>query len=314
MAKDDQSNPSVAEKVAKELVEEKVVGVVGHLTSGMSIRASKIYEAAGLPHITPSATNPTLTRQGHKTSFRTVTNDAHVMETLAFHAVHKLKLKRTVIVLEEVAGNLPGYGEIVAGLYTSALQQQGGNIVSTERIGANALDYTPTLQKIIKIQPDSIFFAGLDGAAGKFLRQMKASKIDLTVLGPDGMCSENLMQLSGGEAAKISTICAVENGIDSVNAASVADFEARFFRKFGTQPSANSLTAYDAVNVLVNAMQRAQSTDPKIYLPVLAATKNYIGATGPISFDERGDLTSGATSLYTYNEKGKVLMSVQRGQ
>jgi branched-chain amino acid transport system substrate-binding protein len=174
VAKDDQSNPSVAEKVAKELVEEKVVDVVGHLTSGMSIRASKIYEAAGVPHITPSATNPALTRQGHKTSFRTIPNDAQAMETLAFHAVDKIKLKRTVIVLEEVAGNSPGYGEIVAGLYTSALQLLGGSIVSTERIDGKVSDYTPTLQKIIKLQPDSIFFAGLDGAAGKFLRQIQS--------------------------------------------------------------------------------------------------------------------------------------------
>jgi branched-chain amino acid transport system substrate-binding protein len=109
IAEDDGADPKQGTAVAQKLVDQKVVGVIGHLNSGTSIPASKIYSDAGIPQITPSSTNPKLTRQGFKTTFRVVADDVHLGGTLGRYAVADLKGKSIAVIDDRTA-----YGQGVA--------------------------------------------------------------------------------------------------------------------------------------------------------------------------------------------------------
>ena len=93
LAEDDAADPKQGTAAAQKLMDSKVSGVVGHLNSGTSIPASKIYSDAGVPQVSPSATNPKYTRQGYKTTFRLVADDVHLGGTLGKYAVNQLKGK-----------------------------------------------------------------------------------------------------------------------------------------------------------------------------------------------------------------------------
>src|SRR5438045_7599402 len=121
VAEDDQADPKQGTTVAQKLVDAKVAGVVGHLNSGTSIPASKIYSDAGIPQISPSATNPKLTRQGYKTTFRVVADDVHLGGTLGKYAVKELKGKSIAVIDDRTA-----YGQGVADEFEKGVKAAGG--------------------------------------------------------------------------------------------------------------------------------------------------------------------------------------------
>src|SRR5206468_7106076 len=117
VAEDDAGDPKQGTAVANKLVDAKVNGVIGHLNSGTSIPASKIYSDAGIPQISPSATNPKYTRQGFKTTFRVVADDVHLGGTLGRYAVKELKGKSIVTIDDRTA-----YGQGVAEEFAKAVK------------------------------------------------------------------------------------------------------------------------------------------------------------------------------------------------
>ena len=121
MAEDDAADPKQGTAVAQKLADAKVAGVIGHLNSGTSIPASKIYSDAGIPQISPSATNPKYTRQGFKTTFRVVADDVHLGGTLGKYAVGTLKGKAIAVVDDRTA-----YGQGVAEEFVKAVEAAGG--------------------------------------------------------------------------------------------------------------------------------------------------------------------------------------------
>ena len=112
VAEDDAADPKQGAAVAQKLCDAKVAGVAGHLNSGTTIPASKIYNDCGIPHITPSATNPNLTKPGYKTTWRLLANDNALGAGLAFYAADALKLKRIAVIDDRSA-----YGQGVAEVF-----------------------------------------------------------------------------------------------------------------------------------------------------------------------------------------------------
>ena len=295
LAEDDAGDPKQGTAAAQKLVDSKVMGVIGHLNSGTSIPASKIYSDAGIPQISPSATNPKFTRQGYKTTFRVVADDVHLGGTLGRYAVKDLKGKSIAVIDDRTA-----YGQGVADEFEKGVKAAGGSTVGREFTSDKATDFTAILTSLKAKKPDIVFFGGMDAVAGPMMRQMKQLGIAAKFMGGDGICSSELPKLAAGTMADGQVVCAEAGGVEGAAKKSMDDFNVAFKKKFNADVQVYAPYVYDAVNVMVAAMVKAGSAEPGKYLPVLAKTAGYKGVTGTIAFDDKGDIKNGALTLYTY--------------
>ena len=307
LAEDDGGDPKQGTAAAQKLVDSKVAGVVGHLNSGTSIPASKIYSDAGIPQISPSATNPKYTRQGFKTTFRLVADDVHLGGTLGKYAVTQLKGKSIAVIDDRTA-----YGQGVADEFEKGVKAAGGKTVAREFTNDKATDFTAILTNLKAKKPDIVFFGGVDAVAGPMIRQMKQLGIKAKFMGGDGICTGELPKLSGGAMDDGQVVCAEAGGVEGEQKKGMEDFKARFKTKFNADVQIYAPYVYDSVNVLVAAMEKAGSSDPAKYLPVLAKTAGYKGVTGNISFDEKGDVKNGALTMFTYKGGNREQIAVVR--
>lgn len=308
MAEDDGGDPKQGTAVAQKLVDAGVSGVVGHLNSGTTVPASKIYHNAGIVQITPSATTPVYTRQGFKTTFRVVANDNKVGSTLGRYAVGKLQGKRIAVIDDRTAFGQGLADEFVKGVKATRAPVE---IVSRQFTNDRATDFSAILTQIKGKNPDIIFYGGMDAVAGPMLKQMKALGINARFMGGDGVCSEKLPLLATDGLGNDKVSCAVAGGVTGAQEKPYADFVARYRQTFGIELQTYAGYAYDAVMVLARAMQNAKSADPAKYGPELFKIK-YQGVTGNIAFDQYGDLLNAAMTMYTYRDGKKVKLEVVR--
>ncbi|KPF50979.1 branched-chain amino acid ABC transporter substrate-binding protein [beta proteobacterium AAP121] len=309
LAEDDAGDPKQGTAAAQKLADSKVNGVIGHLNSGTTIPASKIYSDNGIPQISPSATNPKYTRNGYKTAFRVVADDVHLGGTLGKYAVTQIKGKSIAVIDDRTA-----YGQGVADEFEKGVKAAGGKTVGREFTNDKATDFTAILTSLKAKKPDVVFFGGMDAVAGPMLRQMKQLGIDAKFMGGDGICSGELPKLAAGTMGDGQVVCAEAGGIDPKDAMAskaMADFRTKFKAKFNADVQIYAPYVYDAVNTMVAAMVKAGSAEPAKYLPVLAKIEHK-GVTGNIAFDAKGDIKNGALTLYTYKGGNKESMGVVR--
>jgi len=307
VAEDDAADPKQGTAAAQKLVDAKVSGIVGHLNSGTTIPASKIYNDAGIPQISPSATNPKYTRQGFKTAFRVVADDVHLGGTLGRYAVKDLKGKAIAVIDDRTA-----YGQGVAEEFEKAVKAAGGNLVGHEFTTDKATDFMSILTTIKGKKPDIVFFGGMDAVGGPMLKQMKSLGLSAKFIGGDGICTTELVKLAGDAMADGQVVCAEAGGVDGALKKGMDDFGVKYKKRFNDDVKLYAPYVYDAVSVMVDAMQRAKSSDPAKYLPELAKTNGYKGVTGTISFDSKGDIKNGALTLYTYKAGKRDQLAVVR--
>jgi branched-chain amino acid transport system substrate-binding protein len=304
VAEDDAADPKQGTAAAQKLVDAKVAGVIGHLNSGTTIPASRIYKDAGIPQISPSATNPKYTQQGFPTTFRVVAHDGQLGGTLGRFAVKEVKATSIAIIDDRTA-----YGQGVADEFEKAVKAAGGKIVGREYTNDKATDFNAVLTKLKAAKPDLVFFGGMDAVAGPMLRQMKQLGINAKFMGGDGICTGELAKLAGDAMGDGQVVCAEAGGVTADKAKAMDDFKAKFKTKFNADVQIYAPYVYDAMMTMVTAMQKADSTDPKKYLPELAKV-SYEGVTGKISFDPKGDIKNGALTLYTYKGGKREQMRV----
>ena len=302
-AEDDAGDPRQATAVAQKLCDQKVAGVVGHLQSGTSIPASAIYARCELPHITASASNPDLTKPGHKTTFRLIANDNALGAALALFGADHLKLKTVAIIDDRTA-----YGQGVASVFKATALQKGLKVVGEEFTNDKATDFMAILTAIKNKKPDAIFYGGLDAQAGPMLRQMEQLGLgNVKFFGGDALCTEKLPELSGKTPALKNVTCATGGAsVDKMQGGS--DWKKRYDAKFPGQFQIYSPYAYDAAMVLADAMKRANSVDPKVFGPFIAKTE-YKGVTANIAFTAKGELTAPAVTLYTFKDGSRVALN-----
>jgi branched-chain amino acid transport system substrate-binding protein len=299
LAEDDAADPKQGAIVAQKLVDAKVQGVIGHLNSGTTIPASKLYSDAGIPQISGSATNPKYTQQGFKTAFRVMANDVQQGKALGEFAA-KQGVKTVAIVDDRTA-----YGQGLADEFKKAAAAAGIKVVATEYTNDKATDFKAILTKIKSTKPDLVFFGGMDAQGGPMNKQMKELGIKAKFLGGDGVCTPEFMKL-GGEATE-GNYCSLP-GMPLEKLAKGPEFKDKFNKKFGTEIQLYAPYVYDAVMVVADSMKRADSVEPAKYLPEVGKT-SYDGVTALIAFDEFGDLKGGAISVYQY--KGGKLEYVE---
>src|SRR5918999_1109402 len=288
VAEDDQADPKVGTTVAQKLVDAKVVGVVGHLNSGTSIPASPIYNQAGIPVISGSATNPKLTEQGFKQQFRVVARDDQQGPAVGSYLVTNNK-PQTVAVIDDATA----YGEGIANEVEKSLKAAKVNVLPREKGTDKTTDWKAVLTKLRGRNPDAVFYGGMDATGGPLLKQGRELGIKAVFSFGDGACTDKMKELAGDVAEGL--LCS-QAGIP-VEAADKKFLEA-YKKKFNADPILYSPFTFDAANMLIQAMQKANSSDPKKYLPVLQKL-DFSGATGKIAFDDKGDRKDAEMTIFT---------------
>ncbi|MBW8077902.1 MAG: ABC transporter substrate-binding protein [Gallionella sp.] len=288
ISEDDQADPKTATIVAQKLVDDKVNGVIGHLNSGTTIPASKIYNDNGIVQISPSATAVNYTAQGFKTAFRVMANDAQQGRVLGEYAAKNLGAKKIAVIDDRTA-----YGQGLADEFIKAAQAAGAQIVTHEYTNDKAVDFTAVLTAVKGKQPDLLFYGGMDPQSGPMAKQIKALALNVKFMTGDGGYTPEYIKLAG-DAAEGSY--ASLPGVPLSKMPGGKEFETRFVAKY--QPiQLYAPYCYDAVNVMIAAMQKADSVDPAKYLPELARI-SLDGVTAKIQFDAKGDLRGGAITMY----------------
>lgn len=275
---DDQAEPRQAVAVANKLVNEGVVGVVGHFNSSCSIPASEVYSKAGIPQISHASTNPKLTEQGFENVFRVCGRDDQQGMAAANFAVQKLKAKRVAIIHDKTT-----YGQGFAEEFKKGL----GSAVQTvayEGITKGEKDYSPVVTKIKAANPDLIFFGGIYTEGGLLIKQFKAVGGTAPFIGGDGIMSEELVKI-GGPATEGSY---ATFGPDTKESPSAKGFNENYRKKFG-EPGVYSVYAYDAANIILQSVQKVGSPDKKQLISAIKGI-DYNGALGHIQFDAKGDV------------------------
>jgi branched-chain amino acid transport system substrate-binding protein len=305
LSEDDQADPKQGTIVAQKLVDAKVAAVVGHLNSGTTIPASKIYHDAGIAQVSPSATNVTYTHQGFKNAFRVMANDAQQGKVLGDYAVNKLSAKNIAIIDDRSA-----YGQGLADEFEKAAKAAGAQIVTREFTGTDKTDFNAILTSIKGKKPDLIFYGGMDSQSGPMMKQIKNLGLKANFLGGDGVQTTQFLTLSGpeGESAYASS-----PGVPLEKMAGGKEFAEKYQKKFNQPIQLYAPYAYDSMNAMIAAMKKADSTDPAKYLPALAAIQHQ-GVTALVQFDSKGDIKGGSITLYhVKNGKWEYLETVGGG-
>jgi branched-chain amino acid transport system substrate-binding protein len=302
-AEDDAADPKQGTAAAQKLCDAKVAGVVGHLNSGTTLPASKVYNDCGIPHVTGAATNPNLTKPGYKTTFRIIANDNALGAGLAFYAADALKLKKVAIIDDRSA-----YGQGVAEVFKRTALSKGMTVVDEQFTTDKATDFMAILTAIKAKAPDAIFYGGMDPQAGPMLRQMEQLGMSkVKYFGGDGICTSEIAKLAAGAKTLSNVVCA-EGGASLAKMPGGTAWKAKYDKKYPGQFQVYSPYTYDATFLLVDAMKRANSTDPKVYTPELIKS-NFKGVTTTIQFEPNGELKNPAITLYVYKDGKKTALN-----
>ena len=287
---DDQADPKVGVTVAQKLVDTKVAGVVGHLNSGVTIPASVVYHGANppIPMISGSATNPEVTERGFDNVFRVVGRDDQQGPAIANYLAATVK-PRLVAVIDDATS----YGEGLADQVEKTLTAAGVKVLPREKGTDKTTDWKAVLTKVKGGGPDAVFYGGMDATGGPLLRQGRELGIKAVFSFGDGSCTDNMKQLAGEAADGL--LCS-QAGIPP-QAASKKFLDA-YKKRFGVDPILYSPFTYDATNLLIAAMKKADSADPAKYLPELHKI-DFAGATGKIVFDAKGDRKDAEITIFT---------------
>jgi branched-chain amino acid transport system substrate-binding protein len=293
-SEDDQADPKVGTTVAQKLVDAKVAAVIGHLNSGVTIPASEIYNKAGIPVISGSATNPALTERGLKTVFRTVGRDDQQGPAIAAYIAGELKGKKVAIIDDKTA-----YGEGIANEVEKTLKGSKVSIVARERTTDKETDFKSILTKIKAKNPDVIFHGGMDATGGPMLKQARELGIKAVFAFGDGACTNEMSKLAG--AASEGMACS-QAGLPAEAASK--EFKDAFTAKYG-EIKQYAPYFYDGTMAIIEAMKKANSTDPAKFTPEMFNI-SFTGATGKVEFDAKGDRKDAEMTIFRMGKDGKI--------
>jgi len=300
---DDANDPRVAVQIAQSLVDAGVVGVVGHYGSGTSIPSAPVYGNAGIPMITPSATNPSVTEVGKGNVFRVIGTDRENSGYAGTYAVEQTKAKRIAVMDDRTAF---GQGQVAE--FVKAVKAAGGTIVDEEFTNDKAFDFRSQLTHIQGQRADLLYFGGLGDQAALVVRQLRQLNSKAVFVGGGSLVSDPFLKSAGKEAEGA---FGWRYGVPIDKMPKGREFSARFKRAYGTDVLVYAPFGYDAAWALIKAMQAADSVDPKVFMTSLKKI-SFPGVTGTIAFDAHGNLLKPSATLYQVRDgKWVALNTVQ---
>jgi len=222
---------------------------------------------------------------------------------VAYFAHDALKIKTVAIIDDRTA-----YGQGLADVFKATAEQKGIQVLALEYTNDKATDFTAILTAIKAKKPDAIFYGGLDAQAGPMLRQMEQLGLaNVKYFGGDAMCTEKLVELSS-KAGTVKNVTCATGGASIQKMQGGADWKKRYDARFPGQFQVYSPYAYDATFVLVDAMKRANSVDPQVYVPFISKTQ-FKGITANIAFTAKGELTTPAVTLYSFQNNVRTALN-----
>ncbi len=286
---DDQCKPELATNTASKLVSNNVIAVIGHICSGATKSALGIYKDSKVITISPSATNPPLTQSGEYPNFlRTIAPDDAQAKLAATFIKDKLGLKKLAVLHDK-----GDYGKGFAELVQSSAIAMGIEVVLFEGVNPGAPDYSAVVNKIGNSGADGVVWGGYHPEASKLVQQMKDKGMNLPFVSDDGVKDNTFIEVAGKYAEGVYATGPTDTSTNPLAIKANADHKA----KFGDEPGAFFLNAYAATLAVVNAIQKAGSTD---YDAISKALRSEYVETpiGKISFDAIGDVIGFGFSVY----------------
>jgi branched-chain amino acid transport system substrate-binding protein len=293
---DDQSKPEEAATAVTKLINQNhVVAMLGEVSSSRSLAAGPICQAAKVPMVSPSSTNPRVTQVGNFI-FRVCFIDPFQGAVMAKFAANSLKVKK-VAILVDVRND---YSVGLQTFFRENFKQLGGQIVSEQSYSEGDSDFHAQLTQIKSAGPEAIYVPGYYTEVGTIARQAKELGITVPLMGGDGWDSPRLFEI-GGEALNG---CYISNhySVDDPSPA-IQKFVKEYRDRYKQTPDALAALGYDAARILADAMSRAGSTDTGKVRDALATTKDFAGVTGQITIDKDRNAVKPAVVLKIENGK-----------
>ncbi|HEY7114119.1 MAG TPA: ABC transporter substrate-binding protein [Thermoanaerobaculia bacterium] len=301
---DDQSKPEEAATAATKLVNQNhVVALIGEVASSRSLAAAPIAQAAQVPMVSPSSTNPRVTQVGDYI-FRVCLIDPFQGAVMAKFAHDSLKLKR-VAILVDVRND---YSVGLQTFFRQRFKQLGGEIVAEQSYSEGDSDFHAQLTQIKAANPEGIYVPGYYTEVGTIARQARELGITAPLMGGDGWDSPKLWEI-GGEAMNG---CYFSNHYSTDDPSPVVQkFVTEYKKRYGKLPDALAALGYDAAKILADAMTRAGSTDGTKVRDALAQTKDFVGVTGTITINKERNAVKPAVILKVDNGKYALVETIK---
>lgn len=277
---DDQHDPKQAVSVANKMINDRVVGVIGHFNSSCSIPASDVYNRAGIPMITPGSTNPQLTEKGYKGVFRICGRDDQQGRIAALFVIHHLKLKNAAVLHDKTT-----YGQGLADEFKKFLDGKV-NVVYYGSIVQGDKDFKTVLTTVRNKNPELVFFGGIYPEAGLLVKQARELGLSAKFMSGDGTIDPKFIEIAGAAQAEGTFLTFSP---DPKNMPSAKGFIENYQSSFG-EIGPYSIYAYDAANILLSAIRKANTTEGSVLIDTIH-TMEFDVALGKIRFDKKGDVT-----------------------
>ncbi|MFN8475328.1 MAG: branched-chain amino acid ABC transporter substrate-binding protein [Anaerolineae bacterium] len=288
---DDGADVAMSVGVAQSFIADpQVLGVVGTMNSDTSLAVGPLFAAAGLAQIAPAASNPDLTRQGWPTFFRLVATDLVQGAVAARYAVSVLGA-RAIAVIHDGSS----FGKPLGRIFGEAARAQGAEVILFVGIQRGELDFHDLAHRVARAAPDLIFFGVIEAEGRVLARQLREAGVTARYFGADGLKPSRFLATPGWP---VDGPYHTNAGTDVFHSPSSACFVADYRARFGEVYSIYTAEAYDAANILLAALARAPRLDRSSVVAEVARTRDFAGATGSITFDERGDLLNPRIGLY----------------
>ncbi|MGZ8429767.1 MAG: ABC transporter substrate-binding protein [Candidatus Deferrimicrobiaceae bacterium] len=304
---DDKNDPTEASNAANLLINQNgVQAIVGSVTSKTTIPVSDLAQSFRIPTITGTATNPKVTVADGKRKdymFRACYTDSFQGTVMAKFARDTLRAANGAVLYD--ASN--DYSKGIAEVFRDAFLRMGGKVVAYESYGKDDVDFSALLTKVKAAQPEVLFLPDYYNKVGLIAKQAKETKLNVTLIGPDGWDSPELVKVAGD---------ALEGGYFSNHYSpedtrpEVVNWVKKYKEKFQQTPDALGTLAYDATNMLLEAIRKANSIDPGKIRDALASLSGFEGVTGKFTMDENGDPIKSAVILRIQGGKQKFLQVV----
>ncbi|HET6668655.1 MAG TPA: ABC transporter substrate-binding protein [Pyrinomonadaceae bacterium] len=282
LVQDDRSDASEAATIVTKFVtQDQVHAILGEVASSRSIAAAPIAQNAKIPMLTPSSTNPEVTKKGDFI-FRSCFIDPVQGAAIAQFGARTLNAKRGALMVDRKNDYSTGLEKVINEVFT----RLGGQIVVTQSYQAADQDFNAQITSIKGANPDIIFVPGYYGDVGLFAKQARDKGITVPIVGGDGWDSPSLYQIGGAALNG----CYFSNHYSPDDADPlVQKFVNDYKSRYGSVPDALAATAYDAARIMFDAIKRANSLDGTAIRDALAATKEFPGVTGKVTFNENRD-------------------------
>lgn len=286
--RDDQAIETEGQKVANDLVNEEVCAVIGHYNSGVTLPASLVYAKRGIVMITPAATNPSVTEKPHEagydTVFRVCGRDDVQCATAAEFVAQELGLKRVAILHDKTI-----YGQGLADWFRKECEDRG--VKTTVFMGFDNMEknFHPFMPKLREGDPQLFYFGGIHNQGGPLAKQAKESGITIPFMSGDGVFHPEFLAKAGEEAE------GAYFTFPNLETDAAKEVKKRYEAAFGKETGPYSVYSYVTANILFESIAKAGSTDGKAIAKAMREMEHDT-AIGPISFDEKGDVTR---SIYT---------------